>query len=232
LSIVLTAKHLSLDYAVRQSYLKSTTKRVLDNVSFEVHEGECLGIIGRNGVGKTSLLKVLAGILKPNGGEVVTSVKSITLLTLGAGFDPDLSGTFNVILNGMLMGYSKSEMLEKIPGIKEFSDLGPVFDQPLKTYSTGMRARLAFSTALQLEPDVLLIDEVLAVGDAEFSQKSLAAMREKLSSHQTAVLVSHQAFVITSVCDRAVWIEDGVTKMIGPSEDVVPAYEDFLFKNK
>lgn len=228
---LLCVDNITVTFSPRKSFFRRHNIEVLKGLTFDLMQGECLGIIGRNGAGKSSLLKVLAGIIEPDSGKVTSNAKSITLLNLQAGFDPELSGRFNATLNGMLMGFSKKEMLEKLPGIIEFSELMDAIDQPIKTYSSGMLARLGFSTALNLEPDILLIDEVLAVGDVEFRKKSMDAMKKKLQSEQTVILVAHQAQIVKELCNRVVWIENGVAQMVGEAEQVVRSYEEYIINN-
>ncbi len=200
----------------------------LRNVSFEVLHGETLGVIGRNGVGKSTLLRLLAGIIKPDFGEVINHGYSVSLLSMQLGFVYYLSGRENAILSGMLMGLSRNEIESKIDDIIAFSELGDFFDQPIATYSSGMVARLGFSVAFQIDPDILLIDEVLGVGDAEFSLKSTRMMKEKIRSNKTIVFVSHNGLLIQELCSRAVWIEEGVTRAEGKTEEVLREYHQFL----
>ncbi|MBE9563465.1 MAG: ABC transporter ATP-binding protein, partial [Proteobacteria bacterium] len=181
----------------------------IKDVSFDLYHGETLGIIGRNGVGKSTLLRMMAGIIKPNIGTFVNRGYHASLLCLQLGFIPYLSGRENAILSGMLMGLRKKEIKTKIDAIIEFSELGKFFDEPIATYSSGMKARLGFSVAFQVDPDILLVDEVLGVGDENFRQKSTRVMREKISSNKTIVLVSHLTAMIKKLCIRVVWIEEG-----------------------
>jgi len=200
----------------------------IKDVSFDLYQGETLGIIGRNGVGKSTLLRLMAGIIKPSIGEFVNHGYQASLLALHLGFIYYLTGRENALLSGMFMGLRKKEVHAKMEAIIEFAELGDFIDQPLATYSSGMVARLAFSVAFQADPDILLIDEVLGVGDAEFSQKSATAMQEKISSNKTIVLVSHNAAVIQQLCNRVVWIEDGVSKSEGETATVLTEYQQFL----
>lgn len=199
-----------LDVKFRQKikwYLPSRTFYALQGVNIDIYEGETLGIIGRNGAGKSTLLKIMAGILRPDGGSIHNHGVSVSLLALQAGFDWDLDGRDNAIINGMLLGYSKSDVKALLPEILEFSGLGDFFYQPIRTYSSGMILRLAFSVAIYMRPDVLLLDEILSVGDHEFRQKAEAEMMKKINSQQTVVLVSHAHEQIERLCDRVINLE-------------------------
>ncbi|MDM8560285.1 ABC transporter ATP-binding protein [Candidatus Parabeggiatoa sp. HSG14] len=200
----------------------------LKDVSFDLYQGETLGIIGRNGVGKSTLLRLIAGIIKPSTGILINHGYHASLLSLQLGFIYYLSGRENAILSGMLMGMRKKDIKAKMDAIIEFSELGDFIDQPIAIYSSGMVARLGFSVAFQVNPDILLIDEVLGVGDAEFSQKSALAMQERIHSNKTIVLVSHHATVVQQLCSRVVWIEEGVSKAEGDTESVLQQYHQFL----
>ncbi len=200
----------------------------IKDVSFDLYHGETLGIIGRNGVGKSTLLRMMAGIIKPNTGTFINNGYRASLLSLQLGFIPHLSGRENAILSGMLMGLRKKEIKAKIDAILEFSDLGEFFEQPIATYSSGMKARLGFSVAFQVDPDILLLDEILGVGDEEFRKKSTKVMREKIRSNKTIVFVSHQAGMIKQLCNRAVWIEKGISKAEGTPSDVLEEYNNSL----
>ena len=198
------------------------------DISFDLYHGETLGIIGRNGVGKSTLLRMMAGITKPNKGTFVNYGYQVSLLSLQLGFIPYLSGRENALLSGMLMGLRKKEVKAKMDAIIDFSELGDFIDQPIATYSSGMKARLGFSVAFQVDPDILLVDEVLGVGDAEFRQKSTKVMQEKIRSQKTIVFVSHQAATIKQLCNRAVWIEEGVSRAEGDPISVLKEYHQFL----
>lgn len=196
----------------------------LDHVSFSVNPGEAFGVIGRNGAGKSTLLKCVAGTLRPNSGKVVVRGKTSTLLQLGVGFIPELTGRRNVYLGGLAAGMRKAEIDEKFDEIVEYAELDSAIDRPVKTYSSGMFSRLAFSVSMHLEPDVLLLDEVLAVGDAGFQQKSLQTMRGLLDGSGTIVFVSHSLPSVEEFCDRAIWLDNGKVACEGSAADVVAAY--------
>jgi lipopolysaccharide transport system ATP-binding protein len=196
----------------------------LEDVSLTLARGERLGVVGRNGAGKSTLLRTIAGIIPPDRGRIMRAKVSCQLLSLTLGFMPHLSGRDNAILSGLMLGLRYREIVRRLPAILEFSELGDFFEQPISSYSTGMTSRLGFSVALQVEPDVLLIDEVLAVGDAEFQEKSGAALRERIHGGTTVVFVSHGDAQIRQVCDRALWIEHGRSMMQGAVDDVLRAY--------
>jgi len=200
----------------------------LKDISFNLQQGETLGVIGRNGVGKSTLLRLLAGIILPNKGRFINHGYQAALLSLRLGFIYYLTGRENAILSGMFLGLRKSEIQAKMDAIIEFSELGHFIDQPIATYSSGMVARLGFSVAFQVDPDILLIDEVLGVGDAEFSQKSARMMKERIRSNRTIVFVSHNANLVRELCDRVVWIEDGISKAEGETKTVLKEYHQFL----
>ena len=200
----------------------------LEDVSLSLKEGERLGIIGRNGAGKSTLLRVMAGILQPDRGSMQRRTISCQLLSLAVGFTPYLSGRDNAILSGLMIGLRQRDIVSRLPAIKEFSELGDFFDQPIATYSSGMLMRLGFSVAMQAEPDVLLIDEVLAVGDAEFQEKSGSALRERMRQGHTVVLVSHDETQVATLCDRLLWIEHGKSVCEGSRDEVFAAYHQNL----
>jgi teichoic acid transport system ATP-binding protein len=196
----------------------------LDGVSFTVNRGEAFGVIGKNGAGKSTLLRCVAGTLRPNGGKAVVHGKTSTLLQLGVGFIPELTGRRNVYLGGLAAGMRKADIDERFDEIVEYAELEDAIDRPMKTYSSGMFSRLAFSVAMNLDPDVLLLDEILAVGDASFQEKSLRAMRDLLSRAGTILFVSHSLGSVEEFCDRAIWLERGEISAQGNSRDVVEAY--------
>lgn len=192
----------------------------LEDISFEVRKGEVFGIIGLNGAGKSTLLKIIAGILKPTKGKVIKHGSVAPLIELGAGFNAELSGFENIFLNGLVLGYSKKFIREKLDEIIEFSELEKFIHTPLKNYSSGMRARLGFAIATLVEPDILIVDEALAVGDAKFKKKCEVKINSMLDSGTTVLFVSHSIGQVESLCDRVMWLEEGKVKEIGPSTDV------------
>ena len=197
----------------------------LQDVSFEVKRGEIVGIIGRNGAGKSTLLKVISGIFKPTEGKVVTAGRDAPMLELGSGFDMELSGHDNIFLNGAILGFSEEFLKGKYDEIVAFSELGEFIDMPLKTYSSGMLARLAFSVATIIEPEILIVDEILSVGDAAFQEKSRARMMELMSGGTTVLFVSHSMNQIREMCERAIWLEHGQVRAIGETQEVCDQYE-------
>jgi lipopolysaccharide transport system ATP-binding protein len=228
-SPMLEMKEVSLNYRSSRASFDHGVHHVLDRVSFRLYEGETLGIIGRNGVGKTTMLRVMAGILAPTSGKVtIRPGVTTSLLTLGLGFLPDLSGRDNALLSAMLQGATKKQAISYLDEIKGFSELGESFDQPVKTYSSGMRSRLGFTTAMLTHVDILLIDEVLSVGDAHFRAKAEAAMKERVGGNQTVVLVSHNNNQIKAMCDRAIWIDDGRVASEGCTKQVLADYRQSI----
>jgi lipopolysaccharide transport system ATP-binding protein len=196
----------------------------LEDVSLTLRRGQRLGVIGRNGAGKSTLLRTLAGILAPDRGRIERAPVACQLLSLSVGFLPHLSGRDNAVLSGLMLGLRRREIVRRLPAIREFSELGDFFEQPISSYSTGMLMRLGFSVAMQVEPEILLIDEVLAVGDADFQEKSGAALRARIHGGTTVVFVSHGDAQIRQVCDTAVWIEHGRSVMQGGVDEVLRAY--------
>lgn len=213
------------EYRRKRGFLSNDRYPALHDVSFTLYRGDSLAIVGRNGAGKSTLLRVLAGIIKPTSGSITNYGCQTALLSLQTGFDRHLSGRDNAILNGLFLGIPKERTLECMDDIVALSQLRDFIDEPVRHYSTGMRARLGFAVAANLDPDVLLLDEVLAVGDAEFKKKSQEVMRRRLESNRTIVLVSHQAQTVRQLCNRAVWLEDGRTLAEGEAGYVLKQYE-------
>lgn len=200
------------------------TFHALNDVTFDVKKGEIFGIIGHNGAGKSTLLKVVSGIYKPTSGQAVTRGRVAPMLELGSGFDVELSGHDNIFLNGAIMGFSEDFLKSKYDDILAFSELGDFIYQPIKTYSSGMLMRLAFSVATIVEPEILIVDEILAVGDAAFQQKSRARMMELMQGGTTVLFVSHDLNQIRQMSDRVLWLDHGTVKMVGETQEVCDAY--------
>lgn len=196
----------------------------LKNVTFQVSRGEVVGIIGRNGSGKSTLLKIISGIMKPTEGKVVCRGNIVPMLELGSGFDMDLTGKENIFLNGAILGYTKEFLESKCQEILEFSELGKFIDVPIRNYSSGMMMRLAFSVATVVRPEILIVDEILSVGDEAFQQKSRARMLELMSGGTTVLFVSHSLPQIREMCGQVIWLDSGHIKMIGPTSEVCNAY--------
>lgn len=206
------------------SSMRNSSFEALRNISFEVHKGEALGIIGRNGAGKSTMLGLIAGVLKPTRGSVTVKGRVFPLLELGGGFHPELTGRENIMLNGVLLGQTRSEVKGKMDEIIKFSELGDFIDQPIRIYSSGMLARLGFSVVVYLDPEILLIDEILAVGDQNFQKKCIDKMMGFRRSGVTMVFVSHSMADVEKICDRVIWIEDHSITAIGNPTEVVQNY--------
>lgn len=207
--------------------LKYEKFTVLDDVSFHVDKGEVVGIIGKNGAGKSTLLKIISGVLKPTSGKVTANGNIVPMLELGSGFDPELTGRENIYLNGAILGYSKEFLESKYDEIVEFSELGDFINMPIRNYSSGMMMRLAFSVATVVCPEILIVDEILAVGDEGFQNKSKARMLELMSGGTTVLFVSHSIGQIEEMCDRVVWLDQHKVKMIGEAHEVCQLYKEY-----
>ncbi len=248
MSVVLEFSHVSKRFFLQQSRPRSFLEGlvglfrprsdmreqfwVLRDVSFELEKGETVGFIGANGAGKSTLLKLIAGILEPTSGHIQTSGRIGALLELGAGFHPDLSGRENIYLNGSILGISRDEIEAKFDEIVAFSELEEFIDVPVKHYSSGMYVRLGFSVAVNMEPEILLVDEVLAVGDVSFQQKCMERILDLRRRGVTIVLVSHGLETVQRLCDEAIWLEDGRIEAQGDAIDVVMAYTAAMAKNR
>ena len=197
----------------------------LDHVSFCVNKGETLGLIGRNGAGKSTLLKIISGIMKPTEGSVFCGGNVVPMLELGSGFDMDLTGRENIYLNGAILGYTKPFIEEKYQEILDFSELGDFINVPIRNYSSGMLARLAFSIAAVVKPEILIVDEILAVGDAQFQEKSKRRMMQLMGSGTTVLIVSHDIDQVRELCQRVIWLEHGHMRKIGEARKVCEEYE-------
>lgn len=215
------------EYAIARlrGKLKYNEFEALKHVSFDVKRGEVMGLIGHNGAGKSTLLKVISGILKPTEGSVIVRGNVAPMLELGSGFDFDMTGRENIFLNGAILGYSEEFLKSKYEEIVAFSEIGPFIDMPLRNYSSGMVARLAFSVATVVVPEVLIVDEVLAVGDADFQEKSRKRMMELMSGGTTVLFVSHSMDQIRQMCNRVVWLERGRVTMFGNVQTLCEEYE-------
>jgi lipopolysaccharide transport system ATP-binding protein len=201
----------------------------LNDVSFEIKRGETVGIIGKNGAGKSTLLKIITGVLTPTSGSVHVNGRIASLLELGAGFNPEYTGIENIYLQGTLMGYTREEMEPKIDEILAFADIGDFVHQSVKMYSSGMFARLAFAVAINVDPDVLIVDEALSVGDSMFQHKCTARMRELIEFGTTILFVSHSIDSVRALCDKAIWIQDGSIKMIGDATELTNMFMNDVF---
>lgn len=206
--------------------------KAVKGISFEVKRGEIIGMCGKNGSGKSTTLRAIAGIFSPDKGSIDLHGNSISLLSIGVGFQKRLSGYENIFLSGMLLGFTKSQIEKKLDEIIEFSELGEAIYKPVRSYSSGMYSKLAFAITAILETDIMLIDEVLSVGDIKFKQKSYQKMKELINDeNRTVVIVSHSSKTLTELCDKVIWLHDGLIKEIGPSEEVVAHYEEFMHKD-
>lgn len=212
--------------------LKYTKFWAVRHISFEVEKGDKLGIIGLNGAGKSTLLKIISGVIKPTEGSIKMKGNIVPLLELGSGFDQEYTGRENIFLKGALLGYSKKYLEERIDEIIDFSELGDFIDVPLKNYSTGMSARLAFSIATVVEPQIMILDEVLAVGDAKFREKSQERMKNLLNEDVSVLFVSHTLAQVRELCNKAIWLENGEMVMQGSVDEVCDSYERFTLSDE
>ncbi len=200
----------------------------LKDVSFEIKKGETVGIIGKNGAGKSTLLKIITGVLTPTSGDVQVNGKIASLLELGAGFNPEMTGMENIYLNGTIMGFTKEEMDEKVDAILSFADIGEFIDQPVKMYSSGMFARLAFSVAINVEPDILIVDEALSVGDMAFQNKCFNRMSEFVQNKKTLIFVSHSLSAVRLLCTKVIWMDHGNLIAVGKTDAITMKYDRFM----
>lgn len=218
---------------LKEAIIPSKQKRhkefyALKNLSLNIHKGECIGFLGKNGAGKSTALKIITGVLKPSSGEVIVKGKIAALLELGAGFNPELTGMDNIFFNGNIMGFTRQEMLDRLESILEFADIDDFINQPVKTYSSGMFARLAFAVAINVEPDILIIDEALSVGDVAFQTKCFRRINEFKEQGKTIIFVTHSMDTILKYCNRAVVIHNGENIAEGSAKEMVDVYKKIL----
>ncbi|GLI56781.1 teichoic acid ABC transporter ATP-binding protein [Propionigenium maris DSM 9537] len=239
---IIEARNLTLEYTlIKRTDLKrgimgalkkhSEKKKfkALNDVSFEIKHGKKIGLIGSNGSGKSTLLRMLAGTMAQDSGELKIDTESVSLMALGVGFEGELSGRENIYINGLLLGYSKAQIDEKLEEIIEFSELEGFIENPIKTYSSGMKSKLSFAIAAHIEPELLLIDEIFSVGDAKFRKKSEAKIMSLIHDERTVVMVSHNMGILERLCDEVIWLEKGKIKMQGEAKKVL---EEYKLENK
>lgn len=237
--IALTVEHVSIDYrdishmslakSLRRGGIKQAkVYRAVNDVSFELEKGEILGIVGRNGSGKTTLLRSVAGIFQPDEGTINTYGNRVSLMAIGIGFNPNNTGRENILKSGMLLGCKLDYIKDHMDEIIEFSELGHFIDMPVRTYSSGMYSKLSFSVTAILDTDIMLVDEVLSVGDEHFRQKSYAKMVELMKSGRTVLIVSHATNTLKKFCDKVLWINDGQFIKIGATETILGEYEESM----
>ena len=236
----ITLEHVSISYNTMTSFsIKKMFKKgsrshreyyeAVKDVSFEIPKGQIVGITGKNGSGKSTLLRALAGIFSANEGTIDLHGNSVSLLAIGVGFQKNLTGTENILLSGMLLGFSEEEIRKKMPKIIKFSELGDFIDKPVRTYSSGMYSKLAFSITAILETDIILIDEVLSVGDRHFKKKSYRRMKKIIENRdRTVMIVSHSEATLRKLCDSVIWMNDGEIMMMGDADEVLDAYEAYM----
>lgn len=246
-SIAIKLEHVSKDFRVYHE--KTTTLRdqitsnifgrnkyetlhILQDISFEATAGEMIGLIGKNGAGKTTLLRIIAGIMKPTSGNVITNGKLIPFLGLGVGFNQNLSAIDNIMIYGMILGFGKKEILERVPWVLEYAELQRFGDTAIRNFSSGMHARLAFSTAILVDPDILIVDEVLAVGDIGFKEKSYNTFMEMKKKKKTIVLVSHSLKQIGELCDKVILLHEGRVEAMGDPKSVIARYVEMYGASK
>lgn len=238
-NIALEVNHVSIDYrnlmhmSMHQSLLQKGIKRAdvvraVDDVSFSVEQGKILGIVGRNGSGKTTLLRSIAGIFRPDEGYIDTKGNRVSLMAIGIGFNPNNTGRENILKSGMLLGCDLKYVKEHMEEIIEFSELGDFIERPVRTYSSGMYSKLSFAVTAILDTDIMLVDEVLSVGDERFRQKSYKKMEELMLSDRTVLIVSHATSTLKKFCNQVLWIHDGKFMRLGETEEVLEEYDEFM----
>ena len=245
MSVAIKAEHLTKIYKIYErdiDRLKETFHPfhkkyskdfyALNDISFEIRRGENIGLVGKNGAGKSTLLKIITGVLTPTSGNLIVNGKIASLLELGAGFNPEMTGIENIYMNGLLMGHTREIMDEKVNDIINFADIGDFINQPVKTYSSGMFARLAFAVNAFVEPDILIVDEALSVGDAFFQSKCMDKMRSMIQGGVTVIFVSHDTFAVKNLCERAFLMKSGRILMDAPAKDVVETYRNMLLESR
>lgn len=238
-NIALEVSHVSIDYrnlmhmSMHQSLLQKGIKRTdiiraVDDISFSVQKGKILGIVGRNGSGKTTLLRSIAGIFRPDEGYIDTKENRVSLMAIGIGFNPNNTGRENILKSGMLLGCDLEYVKERMDEIIEFSELGDFIERPVRTYSSGMYSKLSFAVTAILDTDIMLVDEVLSVGDEHFRKKSYKKMEELMMSNRTVLIVSHATDTLKKFCDEILWINDGKYMKLGPTDEVLEQYDEFM----
>ena len=238
-NIALEVSHVSIDYrnlmhmSMHQSLLQKGIKRTdiiraVDDISFSVQKGKILGIVGRNGSGKTTLLRSIAGIFRPDEGYIYTKGNRVSLMAIGIGFNPNNTGRENILKSGMLLGCDLEYVKERMDEIIEFSELGDFIERPVRTYSSGMYSKLSFAVTAILDTDIMLVDEVLSVGDEHFRKKSYKKMEELMMSNRTVLIVSHATDTLKKFCDEILWINDGKYMKLGPTDEVLEKYDEFM----
>lgn len=222
-------KNVTVRHNLFKKHSHEETFEAVKNVSFTVEKGGILGIIGRNGSGKSTLLRAIAGVFSPNSGSIDLKGHTVSLMALGVGFKENLTGRDNIALSGMLLGFSEHQIRDKMQEIVDFAEIGEFIDRPVRTYSSGMHSKLAFAITAMLETDIMLVDEVLSVGDERFKKKSLSKMKELITDkNRTVIIVSHSIDTLKSLCDEVMWIHDGELREMGEPKEVLEHYVEFM----
>ena len=222
-------KNVTVQHNLFKKHSREETFEAVKDVSFTVEKGGILGIVGKNGSGKSTLLRAIAGVFSPNSGSIDLKGHTVSLMALGVGFKENLTGRDNISLSGMLLGFSESQIQDKMQAIIDFAEIGEFIDRPVRTYSSGMHSKLAFAITAMLETDIMLVDEVLSVGDERFKKKSLNKMKEMISDkNRTVIIVSHSIDTLKKLCDRVMWIHDGIMKEMGEPQKVLDDYVKFM----